>query len=100
MIPFILCYFELPPNSHIYSVDAFAVPDAVKSLMSAKNQQKEQLVSEVVQLLFNDLDSNIFTRDVPSGMGFPIGKIQQTIIFKLGCLFTLVPIMSRNTSFF
>lgn len=76
-----LCFFlnsELTFNSPVDLLDAFAVPDKVKSQMLSKNPQKEQLVSEVVQLLFNDLDSNLFSRDVPSGMGFPIGKIHQT----------------------
>lgn len=69
-----LFYSELTFNSPVHPVDSFAVPDHVKNLMLTKNPHKEQLVSEVVQLLFNDLDSNLFNRDVPSGMGFPIGK--------------------------
>lgn len=67
-----LCNLHAVAKSTSGLSDTFAIPDDVKSLMFTKNQHKEQLVSEVVQLLFNDLDSNLFSRDVPSGMGFPI----------------------------
>ncbi|XP_034235306.1 uncharacterized protein LOC117641786 [Thrips palmi] len=67
-----LCNLHAVAKSTSGLTDTFAIPDDIKTLMSAKSQHKDQLVSEVLQLLFSDLDSNLYTRDVPSGMGFPI----------------------------
>ncbi|KAJ1520666.1 hypothetical protein ONE63_003770 [Megalurothrips usitatus] len=54
----------------------FVVPDSVQNVIQkiVEKNSKAAMVSEVTQLLFKELNANLYSTQVPTQMGFPIGK--------------------------